>query len=182
MSNFLLISSDIHSDPISFKKLADLASDKDCLSFLFCGDINLENWEINEILRTRNFSFIPVLGNCDTPWTYRDLNMQTPPYFRKTEFLGLKIFFTHGHYLSIPCDAGFENNSFDIVINGHSHVPALERQENFVFLNPGSPSLPRGYNEPSYATIEFEESEAIICLRKLADNNCFSELRIPLKK
>ena len=182
MNSFLLVSSDIHSDVEALKKLTELASDRYCHAFLYCGDLDTENWEIQQILLNRNCTFIPVLGNCDSPFSYRDAGFNSVSHFRKTEFFNLKIFMTHGHFCTYPSDVGLEDDYFDLIIRGHSHIPLLQKQGNLVFLNPGSPSSPRGHNQKSYGIIEFNEGVARVSIRALTDNSTISELRIIPKK
>ena len=59
---------------------------------------------------------------------------------------------THGHL------AGEDNppplNKGDILLCGHTHVPVLNRHENFIYANPGSTSIPKNGSCHSYAVIE----------------------------
>lgn len=158
---FLLIASDVHNDDQSFETLAKMAESENCLALLYAGDLDVENCLINAALRCRNFVFIPVQGNCDNRWSWTDLGLDLPPY-RTCSFNGLKIFLTHGHMYSSPSAVGLSDKDFDIVITGHSHVNSLEKQiidgKEIVFLNPGSPSRPRGYSKASYAKAIFREN------------------------
>ncbi|CAK7086703.1 YfcE family phosphodiesterase [Tissierella sp. P1] len=64
------------------------------------------------------------------------------------EIKGKKIFLTHGHKYNVQNGIvnlyykGLELGS-DIVLFGHIHVPIIEKIENMIIMNPGSPSLPR---------------------------------------
>ena len=119
---------------------------------------------ISSLLQVRNFLFIPVQGNCDNKWEWTDLGMDLPLY-RTCSFGGLKIFISHGHMYTDPSSAGLYDKDFDIVINGHTHVNSLSEQildgKQIVFMNPGSPSRPRGYSKPSYGTIVFNEDDSV---------------------
>ena len=42
----------------------------------------------------------------------------------------------------------------DVFIYGHTHVPRADRQGKRVFFNPGSVSLPKEGNPPSYGILE----------------------------
>lgn len=169
MNKFLLIASDIHSDEEAFSKLAELAQDKDCLAFLYAGDLDIENPLILMAINNRNFSFLPVLGNCDSPWEYSSYGLQVPPIYRTCSFNGLKINISHGH-IAVPTE---ESN---LIITGHTHIPSLTKEGNSVFLNPGSPARPRGYSKKSYATVEFSNSEAVITIKELDNNKKISSL------
>ena len=65
---------------------------------------------------------------------------------------GLRIFATHGHLFG-------ENNppklkAGDILLCGHTHVPACKRIGEITYLNPGSVSIPKEGSERSYMTVE----------------------------
>ncbi len=164
MKKHLLVASDIHNDDQAFEILVKKAENKDCLALLYAGDLNIENCMISSLLQVRNFLFIPVQGNCDNKWEWTDLGMDLPLY-RTCSFGGLKIFISHGHMYTDPSSAGLYDKDFDIVINGHTHVNSLSEQildgKQIVFMNPGSPSRPRGYSKPSYGTIVFNEDDSV---------------------
>ena len=42
----------------------------------------------------------------------------------------------------------------DILLHGHTHVPACEHTDTFVYLNPGSVSIPKENSPHSYMTLE----------------------------
>jgi hypothetical protein len=49
----------------------------------------------------------------------------------------------------------------DIFIFGHTHMPLLERVENVILLNPGSPSLPKGETGPTCALVTGREIKVV---------------------
>lgn len=101
-----------------------------------------------ELAQAINGCDTPILiarGNCDSEVDQMviDLPMQSPYVYTQTK-LGT-IFVTHGHHYSPErCLALAKQYKVDFWISGHTHVPFLERQEGVVFINPGSPSLPKG--------------------------------------
>ena len=62
------------------------------------------------------------------------------------------IYATHGHVYNEghlpPLKEG------DILIHGHTHVLRAEKKEHYTILNPGSVSIPKEGNPPSYAILE----------------------------
>ena len=42
----------------------------------------------------------------------------------------------------------------DILIHGHTHVLKAEQMEGYILLNPGSVSIPKEGNPPTYAMLE----------------------------
>ncbi len=155
MGNFLLVASDVHSGASAFEILSDRASDPGCLAFLYAGDLEIGNYFISGKLRTRSYTFIPVRGNCDRPWSWEETGVPFPPVERSVNFGGISIWMSHGHLVCDPEETG--DGHHDIVINGHTHVTSLRKSGDTVYLNPGSASRPRGRSCASYATIEFME-------------------------
>ncbi|MBU5256137.1 metallophosphoesterase [Tissierella praeacuta] len=64
------------------------------------------------------------------------------------EFKGKKFFLTHGHKYNVQNGItslyykGLELGA-NVVLFGHTHIPIVEKLENMIIMNPGSPSLPR---------------------------------------
>ena len=84
---------------------------------------------------------------------------------------GLTFYATHGHVYN-------ENNlppfcPGDILIHGHTHVLKAEQRENYILLNPGSVSIPKEGNPPTYAVLE-DKTFTI----KDFDGNIIKEMRL----
>lgn len=177
MNNFLLVSSDVHSGASAFEILSERASVPGCLAFLYAGDIEIENYFIMEKLRTRSYTFIPVRGNCDRPWSWEQAGVPFPPVERSLSFGGLDIWMSHGHILSEP-----EYGHYDVVITGHSHVTSLRKAGDTVYLNPGSAARPRGRSGASYATIEFLPDGVLFSTRVLESADIIERLVVRFNK
>jgi putative phosphoesterase len=96
-------------------------------------------------------------GNCDSEVDQLvvDIPIQSP--YLICHFDGLKILVHHGHLLTEEEVLRLASRwDFGICISGHTHIPRLERQENVLFLNPGSPALPKGEGIPTVGLIETE--------------------------
>ncbi len=183
---FLLVASDVHNDDQAFEILSKKAETDSCLAFLYAGDLDVENCIVDAILRCRNFLFIPVQGNCDNRWAWTDLNLDLPLY-RTCSFKGLKLFITHGHLYSEPSSVGLSDSDYDVVITGHTHVGRTTKQlvanKEVIYLNPGSPSRPRGYSEASYALIVFRTDGTVSFeVRALKGDRLLSKVDVPLNK
>jgi putative phosphoesterase len=61
------------------------------------------------------------------------------------------IFATHGHIFNEdhlpPLKRG------DILLHGHTHIWKAENRGDYTILNPGSVSIPKGGNVPTYAML-----------------------------
>ena len=64
---------------------------------------------------------------------------------------GITITATHGHTYNQKKPLPFCN---EILLCGHTHVPACEVFDNFTYLNPGSVSMPKNDTKHSYMILE----------------------------
>jgi predicted phosphodiesterase len=68
------------------------------------------------------------------------------------EVNGLRIFATHGHLFGEDNPPPLAEG--DILLCGHTHVPACRAHESFTYLNPGSVSIPKEGSAHSYLTLD----------------------------
>ena len=76
---------------------------------------------------------ICVRGNCDTE-------------------VDQMIYATHGHIHNEEHLPPLQNG--DVLLNGHTHVPKCTEHKNFVYMNPGSVSIPKENSYRGYMTLE----------------------------
>ncbi len=65
---------------------------------------------------------------------------------------GRIIFATHGHRYNEADLPKIKHG--DILLNGHTHVPACDQHGHYTYLNPGSVSIPKEGSPNSYLTLE----------------------------
>ncbi len=89
-----------------------------------------------------------VRGNCDA-----EVDQMVLPFPILADYavfcIGARLFYaTHGHTFHLqnlpPLQRG------DILLHGHTHVPALEITDKCVYVNPGSVSIPKDGSPHSY--------------------------------
>ena len=78
---------------------------------------------------------------------------------------------THGHVYNESNLPPFHEG--DILIHGHTHVLKAEQKEGYILLNPGSVSIPKEGNPPTYAVLE-DKTFTI----KDFDGNIIKEMRL----
>ena len=93
-----------------------------------------------------------VRGNCEAEVDQMVLQFPVMADYRILNLDGRTFYATHGHIYN-------ENNlppiqEGDILIHGHTHVLKAEQKEGYVLLNPGSVSIPKEGNPPTYAIFE----------------------------
>lgn len=93
-----------------------------------------------------------VRGNCEAEVDQMVLDFPVMADYCLLAWEGLTIYATHGHIYN-------ENNlpplvSGDILIHGHTHVLRGEKLGDYYILNPGSVSIPKEGNIPTYGIVE----------------------------
>ena len=68
------------------------------------------------------------------------------------EINGLRIFATHGHLYGEDNPPPLADG--DILLCGHTHIPACRAHDGFTYLNPGSVSIPKEGSAHSYMILE----------------------------
>lgn len=109
--------------------------------------------DAQQIARALKLEVNAVVGNCDF--------LAKGPKEEILEIAGKRIFLTHGHAYGVK--KGLLNLYYrgkevgaDLVAFGHTHNWTLEKMENLLLLNPGSPSRPRRAN-PTIALVIIDE-------------------------
>ena len=62
------------------------------------------------------------------------------------------IFATHGHHYNLDNPPLLKAG--DVLLHGHTHVPAKDSSLGFWYLNPGSVAIPKEGSAHSYMTLE----------------------------
>ena len=93
-----------------------------------------------------------VRGNCDTEVDQMVLEFPILADYSLLAVDGLRLYATHGHVYNeqhmLPLMPG------DILIHGHTNIYEAKKSGEHVILNPGSVSIPKGGNPPTYAILE----------------------------
>ena len=93
-----------------------------------------------------------VRGNCDTEVDQMVLELPILADYAVIVDGGLNIYLTHGHKYGeqnpLPMPMG------SVLLCGHTHIPACNAHEGFVYMNPGSLSIPKEGSHHGYMTLE----------------------------
>ncbi|MBQ6477721.1 MAG: phosphodiesterase [Bacilli bacterium] len=159
----IMFISDIHGISDNLGKIREKYKEFKCEKLVILGDIyNNYNYydnnkeKVQEFLNDFKDSLICVRGNCDSLTDLYDIPTHPIKELDLIKTNNLDIYITHGHI--------YNEDNWDrentILIQGHTHRPKISKKDNNIYLNPGSISLPRGGNLPSY--LVFNEKEFII--------------------
>ncbi len=159
----LMIASDIHGSAYYCRQLLG-AYKRECADrLLLLGDIlyhgprndlprEYEPKEVISMLNGVKQELLCVRGNCDTEVDQMVLEFPILAEYCFLEIDGKTIFATHGHVFN-PHDPPMLKAG-DILLNGHTHIPACEDRGIFWYLNPGSVSIPKEGSAHGYMTYE----------------------------
>ena len=161
-----MIASDIHGSAYYCRQMLDaLQREGDC-RLLLLGDL-LYHGPRNDLprdyapkeviamlsqIRERVFC---VRGNCDT-----EVDQMVLPFPILADYCllqlprsGRLVFATHGHHYNLDTPPKLCRG--EILLHGHTHVPVCQQAEGgFVYLNPGSVSIPKENSPHSYMILE----------------------------
>jgi predicted phosphodiesterase len=62
------------------------------------------------------------------------------------------VFVTHGHVHNEAKVPMLKNG--DVLLHGHTHVPVCREHETYIYMNPGSVSIPKEESAHSYLMME----------------------------
>lgn len=158
-----LIASDLHGSAYYCKALLAAYDREGADRMLLLGDLlyhgprndlprDYDPKAVTTLLNERQGDILAVRGNCDADIDQTVLRF---PIWADYALLaeGKKLIFaTHGHLFNLdqlpPLHAG------DILLHGHTHVPACEQRDGVTYLNPGSLSIPKDGTPHGYMTLE----------------------------
>jgi putative phosphoesterase len=159
--------SDSHGNARALARLAGLLKEKGITLALHLGD----DYRDAAFLASRGLEVVGVPGvYCPE---YADARI---PNRRRVELAGVKLFLTHTdsrHRHDRPGDPDPQEEAWeaDLILYGHTHVPALEERESGWWLNPGHLKGPMDRGQPAtYALLTFQGREVEVEIRRLEDD------------
>jgi len=165
----LMFASDIHGDLICCENMVDIYFREKAEKLILLGDI-LYHGPRNDIpdgynpkcvaamLNKYKNELLCVRGNCDAEVDQMMLEFPILADYMVMWLGGKMIFATHGHIYNTSNPPMLKSG--DILIHGHTHIPTAEEHDEYVYINPGSVSLPKNVNKKSYMI--FEDNTFII--------------------
>ncbi|CCX37700.1 phosphodiesterase family protein [Clostridium sp. CAG:1013] len=93
-----------------------------------------------------------VRGNCEAEVDQMVLPFPVLADYCLLEQAGHVVFATHGHHYNLATPPLLQPG--DVLLHGHTHVPAKDNSLGFWYLNPGSVSIPKEDSAHSYMTME----------------------------
>ena len=158
-----LIASDIHGSAYHCRKLMERFEEEKADKLLLLGDLLYhgprnalpEEYDpkvVIDLLNAHKDRIICVRGNCDAEVDQMVLDFPITAECFMIPVGKNIVYATHGHVHNLQNRPKL--NKGDILLHGHTHVPANIETETFRYLNPGSVSLPKEDSAPGYMTLE----------------------------
>ena len=105
--------------------------------------------QVIQLLNARKSQILCVRGNCEAEVDQMVLEFPVLSEFGVVFADGLTLYMLHGHKnLDIPVLPG------DILLCGHTHVPAVRKDGEHYYVNPGSVSIPKEWSCHGYMMLE----------------------------
>ncbi len=153
-----LIFSDLHGGANEADFIISRFYELHCDQMICLGDILYhgprndlpEGYAPKKVIQTLNplaDQILAIQGNCDAEVDQMVLNFKIHSSLDIT-MNGHTAHLEHGHHL--------EEHSFssELVFYGHTHLPRIEKNNQQIFLNPGSITIPKGGNPKSYMVMD----------------------------
>ena len=159
----LLIASDLHGSAYYTRLLMDRIAEEKADRILLLGDLlyhgprndlprDYAPKEVITMLNSIKNEVLCVRGNCDTEVDQMVLDFPIMADYAVLFADGFTVYATHGHHFNESSPPPLKKG--DILLNGHTHVPVFHVREDFIFMNPGSVSIPKDGSCHSYMTLE----------------------------
>lgn len=158
-----MIASDIHGSSYYCEKMLAAFEQEQADRLLLLGDIlyhgprndlprDYAPKTVLKLLNERKEKILCVRGNCDTEVDQMVLPFPILADYCILESQNRLIYATHGHVYNLQTPPPLVPG--DILLHGHTHIPANRTQDGLLYLNPGSVSIPKENSPHSYMTLE----------------------------
>ncbi|MBP3300064.1 MAG: phosphodiesterase [Clostridia bacterium] len=158
-----MIASDIHGSAKYCKELLNAFDQEGAHRLLLLGDLLYHGprndlpegyapKEVIALLNARKDVLFCVRGNCEAEVDQMVLDFPVLGDYMLLWAENRMIYATHGHHCGEQNPPPFAKGS--VLLNGHTHVPACVDHGDWLYLNPGSVSIPKENSPRGYMTLE----------------------------
>lgn len=127
--------------------------------------------EVISMLNGMKNKIYAVRGNCEAEVDQMVLEFPVMADYCILAIDGKTLYATHGHVYNTSNLPPMQDG--DVLVHGHTHVLKAEQMEGYIWLNPGSVSIPKEGNPPTYAVLE----DGVFSIKEF-DGNIVKSIRI----
>lgn len=158
-----LIASDIHGSAYWCRKLIEKYKEEKTDRLILLGDVLYhgprndlpEEYAPKQVIAMLNEikdDILCVRGNCEAEVDQMVLDFPVLADYALIDLGEKMIYLTHGHVYNESKVPPMKKG--DILLHGHTHVPKCVEHENYIYMNPGSISIPKENSRHGYMTLE----------------------------
>ena len=159
----IMIASDIHGSEYYCSQLLEAYAREEADRMLLLGDIlyhgprndlprDYAPKKVIAMLNAMKEDIYCVRGNCEAEVDQMVLEFPVLADYTLIPAGDKMVYATHGHVYNEknlpPLHKG------DVLLNGHTHVPKCVEHEDYVYMNPGSVSIPKENSHHGYMILE----------------------------
>lgn len=158
-----MIASDLHGSAYYTRQLMERVTREQPEKLILLGDLlyhgprndlpeEYDPKQVIQLLNSKAEKLVCVRGNCDTEVDQMVLDFPIMADYALLMLNGKLFFATHGHHFDPLSPPPLVSGG--IVLAGHTHVPKAQQYERFLYVNPGSVSIPKESSPHSYLILE----------------------------
>ena len=158
-----LIASDIHGSAYYCEQLLDAYKKEKADRLLLLGDVlyhgprndlpkDYNPKKVISMLNAHKQDILCVRGNCDTEVDQMVLEFPVLADYALISDESHLIYATHGHNYNESKLPPLHRD--DILLCGHTHIPKCTQHEDYIYMNPGSVSIPKENSWHGYMIYE----------------------------
>ena len=158
-----LIASDIHGSAYWCRELIKKYSEEKADRLVLLGDVLYHGprndlpreyvpKEVIAMLNPMKNDIYCVRGNCEAEVDQMVLEFPVLADYAILDIGKTAVYMTHGHIYNEGNLPPMRDG--DILLHGHTHVPKCVEHEHYVYMNPGSVSIPKENSHHGYMTLE----------------------------
>lgn len=166
----IMFASDIHGSAYYCRKMLERYQKENPEKLILLGDLLYHGprndlpreyapKQVISMLNGIKEELLCVRGNCEAEVDQMVLEFPVLADYMVMFEAGRMFFITHGHIYNKENLPMLKKG--DLLIHGHTHIQAMEDCGDFVYINPGSVSIPKAGNQHSY--MMYEDGTFTIC-------------------
>ncbi len=159
----LMIASDLHGSAYYCKKLVEAYHAEQPNKLLLLGDLlyhgprndlprDYAPKEVIEMLNPLASKLLCVRGNCEAEVDQMVLDFPVMADYAYLSIDGVTVYATHGHLCGEKNPPPLQRG--ELLLCGHTHIPAFVPYDHYIYVNPGSLSIPKENSEHGYLLLE----------------------------